>query len=282
MMAQPKATLSKASEMSCAYNQMSYVGIAEQYNDINHIPQEAANRLGAAVATIAGDGARIADLGGGAGRISVPVAACANAIAVDLELQMLKASKALAAKRRVALRHAVANLLRLPFADRWFDAVLITNVLHQVAHWREALAEAVRVLKPQGALIIGRDILDEASCAGRLRSQSRAISGEIAPEMRPTDAAGPALFQHIARMGGQPAPPVTACAWTESLSPRQVLERMASRTHNETWSLADHQLQALMARIEPWAAANFEDLDAGEKVRWEFVLYPIRGLAPAA
>ena len=151
--------------------------------------------------------------------------------------------------------------------------------MHQVDAWRDALAEAARVLKPGGTFIIGRDVLDEESCAGKLRSQSRQMTAQVAPEMRPTDAAGPALFQQIGQMGGQPGRPVTACKWTETVSPRQILERMASRTHNETWSLNDEQLSGLMALITPWAEANFEDLDVTEEVNWEFGLYPITGLA---
>ncbi len=259
---------------------MSYQDVAARYNAINRIPSAAANRLGAAVAAIVGVGSRIVDLGGGAGRISVPVAAQTDLIAVDLEHEMLKAAKSLAAETEVALQFSVANVLQLPFADGVFDAALITNVLHQVERWRDALGEAARVLKPGGGvLIVGRDILDEDSCAGRLRRQSRAITGELAPEMHPTDAAGPALFRQLADMGGRPGPPVTACVWTEALSPRQILRRMAHRAHNETWSLNDEQLSGLMERVRPWAEAHFDDLDAAEEVRWEFGLYPIHGLA---
>ena len=265
--------------MSQAYNAMSYVDIAKKYNDINQIPLEAANRLGAAVAKMAGDGARIVDLGGGAGRISIPVAACLDTIAVDIEPHMLRASRALATERGVSIGLCVGTVLQLPFADDQFDAVLITNVLHQVEKWRDALTEATRILKSGGVLIMGRDILDEDSCAGRLRQQSRLITGRLAPEMLPTDAAGPALFQHLQAMGGQGGPPVTACSWTEPLSPRQVLDRMAVRAHNETWSLNDEQLNGLMARIRPWAEANFDDLDTIEDVRWSFALSAIRGLA---
>lgn len=265
--------------MSQAYNAMSYVEVAKRYNDINHIPLEAANRLGRSVASLAGDGGRIADLGGGAGRISVPVAACSETVSVDIEPHMLAACRALAVERGVPIGLAAGSVLQLPFADNIFDAVLITNVLHQVAQWRDALAEAARVLRPGGVLILGRDILDEASCAGRLRHQSRAITAMVAPEMRPTDAAGPALLQRLQAMGGQGGPPVTACTWTEALSPRQVLERMADRTHNETWSLNDEQLGGLMERIVPWAESNFDDLDAVEDVQWSFGLSAVAGLA---
>ncbi len=265
--------------MSQAYNRMSYVEVAKRYNDINHIPLDAATNLGKAVAELAGDGAQIVDLGGGAGRISVPVAACLDTVAMDIEHHMLRASSALAAQRSVSIGLCVGTVLRLPFADDRFDAVLITNVLHQVEGWRDALAETARILKPGGVLIMGRDILDEESCAGRLRQQSRQITAEVAPEMLPTDAAGPALFQHLMAMGGQGGPPVTACAWTERLSPRKILERMAERTHNETWSLDDAQLDGLMKRIRPWAEASFDDLDAEEEVHWSFGLSAIHGLA---
>ena len=265
--------------MSQAYNTMSYVDVAKKYNDINHIPLEAANRLGQAVASVAGAGARIVDLGGGAGRISVPIAARTETVAVDIERHMLRASRNLALERDVPIQLAVGTLLQLPFADDLFDAALITNVLHQVERWRDALTETARVLKSGGVLIIGRDVLDEQSCAGRLRQQSRMFTAQLAPEMRPTDAAGPALFQHLQAMGGQAGPPITACAWTESLTPRRVLDRMADRAHNETWSLNDEQLGALMRRILPWAESNFADLDAVEEVRWAFDLYTVAGLA---
>lgn len=265
--------------MSQAYNTMSYVEVAKRYNDINHIPPEAAGRLGQAIASLAGEGARLADLGGGAGRISVPVAACTETVSVDIEPHMLAACRALAAERGVPISLAAGSVLQLPFADDHFDALLITNVLHQVAQWRDALSEAARVLKPGGVLIMGRDILDEESCAGTLRQRSRAITAMLAPEMLPTDAAGPALFQHLLAMGGRGGPPVVACTWTEPLSPRQVLERMADRTHNETWSLNDEQLGGLMERIVPWAEANFDDLDAVEDVHWSFGLSAVAGLA---
>ncbi len=265
--------------MSEAYNAMSYVDVAKRYNDINHIPLEAASRLGQAVASLAGEGARIVDLGGGAGRVSVPVAACLDTVSMDIEPHMLAACRALAEERKVPIGLVVGTVLQLPFSDNHFDAVLITNVLHQVGKWRDALAEVARVLKPGGMLIMGRDILDEGSCAGLLRQRSRAITAMVAPEMVPTDAAGPALFQHLQAMGGQGGPPVVACSWTESLSPRDVLERMAERTHNETWSLNDEQLVDVMAQILPWAETHFDDLDAVEDVQWSFGLAAVAGLA---
>ncbi len=264
--------------MSKAYNEMSYVDVAAIYNDINNIPLDAAADLGKAVAGLAGEGATIMDFGGGAGRISVPIAAKTRMLTMDIEHHMLQAAKKLARERDIPIKLATGTVLQTPFAGNTFDAIITTNVLHQIEMWREALHEAARVLKPEGVFIIGRDVLDEESCAGRLRSQSRRITGEIAPEMRPTDAAGPALFQFIGEQGWQPGRPVKACSWLERVSPATIMQRMEDGTHNETWSLTEEQIAALMAQLRPWAEANFDDLEAEEDVSWEFMLYPIHGV----
>jgi len=264
--------------MSKAYNEMSYVDVAAIYNDINNIPLDAAQDLGRSVAEMVGDGATIMDFGGGAGRISVPIAANTRMLTMDIEHHMLLASKKLAKDRNIPMKLATGTVLQTPFANDTFDAIITTNVLHQIELWRDALMEAARVLKPEGTFVIGRDVLDEESCAGRLRSESRRITGEIAPEMRPTDAAGPALFQFVAEKGWQMGRPVKACAWVERVSPATIMQRMEDGTHNETWSLSEEQISQLMAKLRPWAEANFDDLEAEEDVQWEFMLYPIHGV----
>lgn len=264
--------------MSKAYNEMSYVEVAAIYNDINNIPLEAAEALGNSAAELVGEGATMMDFGGGAGRISVPIAAKTNMIAMDIEHHMLKASKKLAEDRDIQARQTVGTVLQTPFATNTFDAVITTNVLHQIEFWREALKEAARVLKPEGLFLIGRDVLDEESKAGILRSQSRMFTLDIAPEMHPTDAAGPALFQEIQKLGGQMTRPVVACKWIEKVSVEEILQRMENGVHNETWSLSREQIDALMAKVRPWAEENFEDINAAEDVHWEFHLYPISGM----
>ena len=54
-----------------------------------------------------------------------------------------------------------ADAAQLPFPDGRFDLVLSAAVLHHVIDWDQALAEAVRVLRPGGKLI-GYDMLNTA------------------------------------------------------------------------------------------------------------------------
>ena len=58
-----------------------------------------------------------------------------------------------------------ADSTELPFEDSSFDVVLSFLMLHHVVHWQSAVAEAARVLKPDG-MLIGYDLT--ASPAAKL------------------------------------------------------------------------------------------------------------------
>ena len=51
------------------------------------------------------------------------------------------------------LRFSVQNMFCLPYADKSFDVVIVSNALHIVLHPEKALAEIRRVLKDDGVLV---------------------------------------------------------------------------------------------------------------------------------
>jgi ubiquinone/menaquinone biosynthesis C-methylase UbiE len=96
---------------------------------------------------------RVLDLGAGTVRIGAAfVAAGDDYVGVDLSLGMPREFR-----RRIgaASRLAQANGARLPFADATFDAVLTIQVMGALDDWRPLVAEARRVLRPEGALVMG-------------------------------------------------------------------------------------------------------------------------------
>jgi len=97
------------------------------------------------------------DVGTGTGRLLELAAPQADhVLGVDMSRDMLALARARLAERGLADRAAVrqADMYRLPFADAAFDAVAMQMVLHYAEDPAAALAEAARVLRPGGTLLI--------------------------------------------------------------------------------------------------------------------------------
>ncbi|HBK47062.1 MAG TPA: SAM-dependent methyltransferase [Xanthomonadaceae bacterium] len=104
-------------------------------------------------AVAANAGARVLDLGCGAGHVSFQVAEfCEDVVAYDLSAPMLEVVARSAAERSLDnIRTWRGAAERLPFADGAFDFVFSRYSAH---HWRDvglALREVRRVLAPDGA-----------------------------------------------------------------------------------------------------------------------------------
>ena len=142
---------------------MDTVDVALAYETMDHSGPNAA-----VVGRLAelGAGGLMLDLGCGPGHI--PMAVCerfadARVLGVDLSFEML----GLAAARpheRVSL--LAADIKRLPFPSHVFDTVYSNTTLHHLPDPRPFLAEAWRVLKPGGVLLI-RDLYRPATIERR-------------------------------------------------------------------------------------------------------------------
>jgi SAM-dependent methyltransferase len=120
---------------------------AERYDERRSASPSVVGPLLAALEGISGR--RLADIGGGTGNYSlalkhegwVPVV-------VDRSPEMLARA---AAK---GLETVQADAQRLPLADGTFDAAMMISMLHHVEDRRAALAEARRILRPGGRLVL--------------------------------------------------------------------------------------------------------------------------------
>ncbi len=94
-------------------------------------------------------GRRLADIGGGTGNYALALRRAGwEPVVVDRSAAMLGRA---AAK---GLETVQADAQRLPFGEQTFDAATMISMLHHVEDRQAALAEAVRVLRPRGRLVL--------------------------------------------------------------------------------------------------------------------------------
>lgn len=101
--------------------------------------------------------ARVLDLGGGMGRIAVPLAAAYDVTLCDLSDAMLALAREAAGRSGVETRLAtqlVDASKPLPFDDASFDLLVCLDLLVHLPDPQAALREMRRVLKPTGVAII--------------------------------------------------------------------------------------------------------------------------------
>lgn len=129
-------------------------GVARRYdivNDLLSLGRTKAWRRAATKVIAPAPGMKILDLAAGTGSSSAPLAAAgADVIAADFSEGMIAAGK----KARPDLTFIKADALDLPFPDHSFDLLTISFGLRNTQNAELALAEALRVVKPGGRLVV--------------------------------------------------------------------------------------------------------------------------------
>ncbi|HXE80075.1 MAG TPA: metalloregulator ArsR/SmtB family transcription factor [Vicinamibacterales bacterium] len=99
---------------------------------------------------------RVADLGCGDGYLTIEAARWASrVIAVDRSKEVLTRARGLAKRRGVDnIIWKQGDIEHLPIPDRSVDVVLLSQALHHAVDPARALAEAVRILVPDGRVLV--------------------------------------------------------------------------------------------------------------------------------
>ena len=130
---------------------------AAKWNEVRSLHVDEAKVEQAILNLMPGDGiGDFLDIGTGTGRMLELFAARAvTAQGVDLSREMLAVARANLERAGLEnCRVRLGDMYRLPFADRSFDAISIHQVLHFAEAPDQAVAEAARVLRPGGHLVI--------------------------------------------------------------------------------------------------------------------------------
>ncbi len=195
-----------ADEISCA------VGYDE--SEISRVPEGANLGLGCgnpvALASLA-PGETVVDLGAGAGfdcfLAAERVGPAGRVIGVDMTPEMLERARANAAKGGFTnVEFRLGEIEALPVADGVVDVIISNCVLNLSADRPRVLAEAMRVLKPGGRLMIS-DLLSDRSVPDFIAASKESLVGclpvQVAEYEADLVAAG---FVEVAVEFGRPYP----------------------------------------------------------------------------
>jgi SAM-dependent methyltransferase len=255
---------------------------AGYYDATRALPADSRDELTALLATELAGRQPCLEIGVGTGRIALPLHARGITLAgTDISAGMLDrlVANAGGAPPFPLLR---ADATRLPLAADSFGAVLAVHVLHLIPGWRVAVDEALRVLRPGGALVAGLQGQNRAQ-----RLDSTASSAPWAPALReslrrrgiarvPVGTRDPNLVAgYLAgRATARRLDPVPVRR-TRTLA--EAIERIERQTFSWTWHYPAEQMRAVAGDIRDWAARENVPLDTEHAVQsdirwWAFEL----------
>jgi len=251
---------------------------AGYYDESRGLPAGVDDLVADRIETAVGPGARLLELGVGTGRVALPLHRRGRrVVGVDLSLPMLDRYRAKAAALGLPPPAVLrADATRLPFRDACVDAVLEVHVLHLVPAWREALAEARRVLAPGGVVLVGRG---GGRHGGGPRERTRRRFDELAAAAgggpRQVGATDAHKVAALVALGGaaEELEPVT---WEEQETYAQALHDVEGRLFSYQWRLPDEVWQTAVTRLRAEVRDNVPDLDAPHTSRHVFALTAIR------
>ena len=121
-------------------------------------------------------GKTVLELATGTGLIAKHIVnAAAQIEATDISAEMIAEAKR--DNRSAKLHFSVQDMFCLPYADKSFDVVIVSNALHIVPQPEKALAEIQRVLKDNGVLIAPTFTHAGNSFSGKVRAFFMRLAG---------------------------------------------------------------------------------------------------------
>ncbi len=239
--------------------------VAPQFDRHRALPDAAARAVRAAVLATLPVRPRVLDLGAGSGRIGWPfVHAQDDYVGVDLSFGMVQAFR----QRCASAALVQADGCALPFADRAFDGVLLVQIFGGLKKWRTLIDETVRVLRPQGALLLGRTRTPDGGSDARMKRQLDLILNGNAPPAETGNAR--ALAELHLEERAATVSDIDAATWDATRTPRDFIDRHGGGARFSRLP-ADVRARALR-QLADWAVRQFGSLDARFPEKHRFTL----------
>ena len=245
---------------------------AGSYDAARGFPPGIADLVADAVAEMIEPGACVLEIGIGTGRIAKPLLARGLRVTgIDLSRKMMRQllETLPSAVARPALIEADAGWL--PLASNRFDAVVAVHVFHLIAHWRQALAEVRRSLKPIGVLLIGYDWRPPDSPGAQILKKWQAIIRARIPE---GDLPGARDFGDVTTAlidMGAALEERAVGEWTTTRTLARHIETIEHRTWSAAWNVPAGFFVERLAELREWAAREYGALEQAFAVQHKFI-----------
>jgi ubiquinone/menaquinone biosynthesis C-methylase UbiE len=153
-----------------------------------------------------------------------------------------------------------ADATALPFSSGAIGRALLRHVLHLVPDWRGALTELVRVLSPEGRLLIVRSTFHEHlwwDLVERFLQEAGGLPFCVGLDPREAGSASVALEEL-----GAPGLEVATIPDGSEETIAQFLDQVALGMHSWTWQVKEQERRNAVEAVRAWARDRRGSLDA--------------------
>jgi ubiquinone/menaquinone biosynthesis C-methylase UbiE len=260
---------------------ISFDPVAHRYDATRFYPPAVAEQIASALIQLGNVSQRgsVLEIGIGTGRIALPLLEKGIDITgVDISPRMVERLRAKYDERGAAeagrawgtLTVEMADMTRLPFASGDFDAVVAVHVLHLVPEWRRALDEALRVIRPGGALLLGQDTSTNDT-RHDIQDHWQEIMRDLGYTPTRVGASGYGDILVELRARRLPVEEAMVATWQIGLMPREALETIVKREWSLTWQVPDDLFVESARRLTAWAQSEYGDtLDTPQPATYSF------------
>jgi SAM-dependent methyltransferase len=202
--------------------------------------------------------APILDIGAGTGRVSIPLARLGlRVIGLDRTSEMLAVLRQKAPDAGVI--PIVADGCCLPFEEARFQAVVVARLLYLIPAWRDLLAEAVRVLLPDGHVLHEWANGNPDEPSARIRERLRVLFEEagIDEPFHPGVRRETDVDDFLVRCG-LGIVDIVKVRQESTMTVEEFIDRTANGDFSYTWKAPPAVQSACLRELRRWAMSQFD------------------------